>query len=85
MASCYVLDHVIQECLHEKAKVLNTSRGKNTEAKVDIYAQSWIAVNAWIESRLAKQKVTNQPTNQLSLFSIPLSTPLYLCNTLVTY
>eukprot|EP01039_Chlorochromonas_danica_P005530 gene5530-6089_t len=56
MASCYVLDHVIQECLHEKAKVLNTARGKNTEAKIDIYAQSWIAVNAWIESRLAKQK-----------------------------
>jgi len=55
--SCYILDHVIQECLHEKAKVLNTSRGKTTEAKVDIYANAWVAFNAWVETRLCKQKV----------------------------
>eukprot|EP01031_Cornospumella_fuschlensis_P024748 gene24749-29904_t len=52
----YTLDNIIQDCLIEKAKVLNTARGKSTEAKMNIYAQTWVALNAWIEYRLAKQK-----------------------------
>jgi hypothetical protein len=57
MASGYILDHIIQECLQEKIRVMNTSRGKCNDAKVDIYANSWIALNAWLEARLSKHKV----------------------------
>jgi hypothetical protein len=58
MASCYTLEHIIQECLREKAKVLNTARGKNTESKIEIYSSSWDALNTWIESRLKVHKVS---------------------------
>lgn len=57
MSSFYTLDHVIQECLREKANVLNTARGKNMESKVEIYSCSWAALNTWIESRLKHHKV----------------------------
>lgn len=55
--SVYTLDHIIQECLQEKMNVLNTGRGKTPGAKIEIYANSWVSLNAWIESRLARRKV----------------------------
>ena len=57
MSSYYGLDHIIRECLDEKARVNTTARGKCPEAKVDIYDNAWQSLNAWIESKLAKQKV----------------------------
>jgi len=57
MANVFTLDHIIQECLVEKSGNLSTARGKTPGAKMDIYANSWIALNAWIENRLCKSKV----------------------------
>jgi hypothetical protein len=56
--SYYSFEHIVKECYDEKAAVLTTARGKTTGAKLDIYANSWIALNAWIESRLSQQKVS---------------------------
>ena len=58
MSLGYTIEHVINDCLREKANVLNTARGKTTEAKVDIYASSWGSLNTWIETRLAQHKVS---------------------------
>jgi hypothetical protein len=52
----YTIDHVIRECLEEKASVLTTARGKSPGAKIDIYTSAWMALNAWIENRLSQQK-----------------------------
>lgn len=53
----YSLTHVIGELLDEKADKISTARGKTMGAKSDIYQGSWTALNAWIESKLSKQKV----------------------------
>jgi hypothetical protein len=58
--SAYNLEHIVKECYDEKMEVVTTARGKTTGAKLDIYANSWIALNAWIESRLSQQKVCQQ-------------------------
>lgn len=55
----YSLTHVIGELLDEKADKISTARGKTMGAKSDIYQGSWTALNAWIESKLSKQKVMN--------------------------
>ena len=54
----YGLQHIINECIDEKSKVITTARGKTTGAKNEIYTTSWDAFNTWIESRLSKQKVS---------------------------
>jgi hypothetical protein len=57
MASGYSLENVINECLDEKINVKGTARGKTAGAKIEIYQNSWAALNAWIETKLAKQLV----------------------------
>ena len=53
----YNLESVLNEILDERANMKGTARGKTTGAKVEIYDNSWTALNAWIESKLAKQMV----------------------------
>jgi hypothetical protein len=50
--SAYTLDHIIDECLAEKAKQLMAP-----ECKRDMYIESWTALNNWIETRFFKRKV----------------------------
>jgi len=54
----YTLAHVIGECISEHAREATTSRGHTLEEKHEIYAESWSALNAWIESKLSKRKVS---------------------------
>jgi hypothetical protein len=49
--SLYKLDHVIQECVANYK-----TKGMAPGAKNEIYSSTWVALNAWIESKLAKQK-----------------------------
>jgi hypothetical protein len=57
MSGAYSLFHVFNELLDEKANKNTTARGKTMGAKSEIYQGSWSALNAWIETKLAKQKV----------------------------
>lgn len=57
MSGAYSLFHVINELLDEKSNKNSTARGKTMGAKSEIYQRSWNALNAWMETRLAKQKV----------------------------
>jgi len=57
MSGAYSLFHVINELLDEKSNKNSTARGKTMGAKSEIYQGSWNALNAWMETRLAKQKV----------------------------
>lgn len=57
MSGAYGLFHVFNELLDEKASKNTTARGKTMGAKSEIYQGSWSALNAWIETKLAKQKV----------------------------
>lgn len=69
MSSAYGLFHVFNELLDEKANKNTTARGKTMGAKSEIYQGAWSALNAWIETKLAKQKV--RPI--ISLYSVNLS------------
>lgn len=62
MSGAYGLFHVFNELLDEKANKNSTARGKTMGAKSEIYQGAWSALNAWIETKLAKQKVTNIST-----------------------
>lgn len=53
----YSLSHVIDECVDEKIKVQTKARGATPGAKYEIYEGSWVALNTWIETVIAKQKV----------------------------
>jgi hypothetical protein len=57
MSGAYSLFHVFNELLDEKANKNSTARGKTMGAKSEIYQGAWSALNAWIETKLAKQKV----------------------------
>jgi hypothetical protein len=74
MSGAYSLFHVFNELLDEKANKNTTARGKTMGAKSEIYQGSWSALNAWIETKLAKQKVCLRFT----LFSNYIST--HLCH-----
>jgi hypothetical protein len=65
MSGAYSLYHIFDELLDEKASVNSTARGKTMGAKSQIYQDSWTALNAWIETKLAKQKVISR---QIRLF-----------------
>ena len=56
--SGYTIDNIINECLDEKINTKGTSRGKTIGAKIEIYQNSWAALNSWIETKIAKQMVT---------------------------
>lgn len=56
--SCYTFSHIVNELLDEKVDKISTARGKTIGAKSEIYQGSWTALNAWIESKLSKQKVS---------------------------
>jgi len=49
--SVYKLEHVIQECVTNYK-----TKGMTPGAKNEIYNSTWVALNAWIETKLAKQK-----------------------------
>mmetsp|Transcript_13689 Transcript_13689/g.13753 ORF Transcript_13689/g.13753 Transcript_13689/m.13753 type:complete len:586 (-) Transcript_13689:190-1947(-) len=49
MSDGYTLDHILEECMADKSG-FRASSGPN------FYEETWYAVNAWIESRLAKRK-----------------------------
>ena len=57
MSGAYTLFHVFNELLDDKATINSTARGKTMGAKSEIYQNSWSALNAWMETKLAKQKV----------------------------
>lgn len=57
----YNLHHLIQECVDEHAGMKSTSRGHTNGARLDIYMNSWFALNTWIESQLCKRKGAEVP------------------------
>lgn len=62
MCAAYNLDSIVAELLSErsadKAIHNNTARGKTQGSKNEIYYSSWGALNSWIESKFAKQRVS---------------------------
>jgi hypothetical protein len=59
MSLSYGLEHIINECIEERLNFKTTARGKTSGAKNEIYDSSWAALNAWIETKLAKQMVSH--------------------------
>jgi hypothetical protein len=57
----YSLGDVITECINEKSRAITVSRGQTLEAKETIYRESWEALNAWIETKIAKKKGAEVP------------------------
>ena len=57
----YNLDNIISEVLSEKGRVVSVARGQTAENKETIYRESWGALNAWIETKLAKKKGAEVP------------------------
>lgn len=55
------LGDVLNEVLLEKARVLTVARGQTPGAKLEIYTESWGALNNWIESRLCVRKGASIP------------------------
>jgi hypothetical protein len=54
----YNLEHAINECVEEKNKAHPIVKDKNPPgSQNEIYRNTWYALNAWIESRLSRQKV----------------------------
>ena len=53
----FTLDNIVDECIREHARVNTVARGHNVDNKLTIYAESFNALNNWIESRLCKKKV----------------------------
>eukprot|EP01041_Mallomonas_annulata_P008028 gene8028-16452_t len=52
MADGYTIDHIIQDCITDKAG----SRNQSLSARGNVFEESWEALNSWIESRLCKRK-----------------------------
>lgn len=57
----YELHHIIDELMYEKANMPSTSRGHTTGARTEIYTESWMALNSWIESKLSRRKGVEVP------------------------
>lgn len=53
--SVYTLEDVIKECTNKY-----DAKGTTLGAKNEIYQGTWSALNAWIETKLAKQKVSDE-------------------------
>lgn len=60
-AMLFSLDDVISEVLADKARVNSVARGQTVENKETIYRESWGALNAWIETKIAKKKGAEVP------------------------
>jgi hypothetical protein len=69
MSGAYSLFHVFNELLDEKTNANSTARGKTMGAKSEIYQGAWSALNAWLETKLAKQKVSRLDLETLSMDS----------------
>ena len=56
--SVYTISHIVNEIIDERSKMASTKSGNKamqTDAKVEIYWESWTILNAWIESQLVKR------------------------------
>jgi hypothetical protein len=62
--SVYNIQHIINEIIDERSKMTSTKSGSKvlqTDAKVEIYWETWAILIAWIESQLAKKAGATLP------------------------
>jgi len=53
MSEGYTFDHVIQDCVGDRAGGMPG----DSFARRTLFVESWNALNSWIESRMRKEKV----------------------------